>query len=969
MGINIKQLFKKSDLLNGLAASILLIGILISLVRLSGQETMLASTTQKRDNWIRKSLNPIENPDVDSKIQPNRLKPLRVIVSENNKRAYVTLSGKEIDPGSEVAIIDIIKGKESGRIKVGSGPTGITLHPSGRWAFVANRFSNFLSVIDLEADTVITEIPAPYYCEEILFSHDGRTAYVSNFSTNQILLIDLELKAESISGQLRNIGFEQHEFVGKSKTKKAKEEIDSIDFSKPSINSIIRGSCGTAECHLYQIGNFYSGPDVEKTYKSVLGHIFPGDTINSPLLKSVISEQDGGWADKVDGRHHAGGVVFEGLKDNSDYLDLKRWIAKLKVGPGIEVGDKPRDMILSPDGQTLFVANTGSLDISVVNLQALEETRRIYTRSPVNDLLWVKDRIVAATLGVGSGHPKKHHAGRESMDKNNPEAEFTLFRDLKTGKPLPLNQQKPLGPYDDIDGTAQEKFRDITNDIIIFEPKVNNVAAYRATDQFTRYTSDSFESLMGDKKGDVPRELMKVIGAFPEQMVAYNNHLYVTMSGTFQVQEWELNFEAQPSNRLIPKRVFNTGYKPGGIAVADNSLVIANQLDETLTIISLVDGTQRKVALKSSHSPFPSTDFERGEFFVQTSIFSVDQDQSCVHCHYRDASDGKRWSVSQVMGQSRDGEERTGGSREIPDIRALFHKVPFFIEGTLSMDEALTMMMEQNPLVDFQNNTPAGDFSKIFADKQDETSLSKSADAIVVATGKKWKDAKVELADLVERREAFFKKQSQKYFGNAFSFRKIQKLIGDYQGGEPRLLPNPNDPTNPMVLHGKELFENPLVGCASCHPAPSFTDKVHVYNQNKSFPPLVTPTARDNVHTLISADRIDYLNGYKRSWDTNDAGRIEEREGFFAAPSLLGIWARPPRFLHHGGAISLREVVCTPGHPALRPLASTRVIPERPDHWEIGMNELNGVPDTHGVTSHLSVWDIECLLKFINSIN
>ncbi|MCP4976114.1 MAG: hypothetical protein GY931_08130 [Maribacter sp.] len=969
MGINIKQLFKKSNLLNGLAVSILLIGIFISLVRLNGQETIQAAATQERENWIRKSLNPIENPDVDSRIQPDRLKPLRVIVSENNKRAYVTLSGKEINPGSEVAIIDIENGKESGRIKVGSGPSGITLHPTGRWAFVANRFSNFISVIDLEADAVITEIPAPYYCEEILFSNDGSTAYVSNFSTNQILLIDLDLKVESLSGQLRNIGYEQHEFVGKSKTKKNNKEVDSIDFSKPSINSIIRGSCGTAECHLYQIGNFYSGPDVEKAYKSVLGHIFPGDTINSPLLKSVISEQDGGWADRVDGRHHAGDVVFEELNDNADFLNLKRWIAKLKVGPGIEVGDKPRDMILSPDGQTLFVANTGSLDISVVNLQALEETRRIYTRSPVNDLLWVKDRIVAATLGLGSGHPKKHHPGRESMDKNDPETEFTLFRDLKTGRPLPLNQQKPLGPYDDIDGTAQEKFRDITNDIIIFEPQENNVAAYSATDHFTRYTSDSFESLMGDKKGDVPKELMRVIGAFPEQMAVHNNHLYVTMSGTFQVQEWEINFEARPSNRLIPKRVFNTGYKPSGIAVAENSLVIANQLDETLTIISLVDGTQRNIALKSSHSPFPSTDFERGEFFVQTSIFSVDQDQSCVHCHYRDASDGKRWSVSQVMGQSRAGEERTGGSREIPDIRALFHKVPFFIEGTLSMDEALTMMMEHNPLVDFQNNTPAGDFSKIFADKQDKTSQSKSADALVVATGKKWKNAQVELADLVERREAFFKKQSQKYFGNEFSFRKIQKLIGDYQGGEPRLLPNPNDPTDPMVLHGKELFENPLVGCAGCHPAPSFTDKVNVYNQNKSFPPLVTPTARDNVHTLISADRIDYLNGYKRSWDTNDTGRIEEREGFFAAPSLLGIWARPPRFLHHGGAISLREVVCTPGHPALRPLPTTRIIPERPDHWEIGLNELNGVPDTHGVTSHLSVWDIECLLKFINSIN
>jgi len=967
--MSIKLLFIKPNLWNVLAIGILLIGIVVSLIRLSNLELKQSSFIQNKDNWIRNSLYPIENPNPNSKVQPIRLKPFRVVVSENDKKAYVTLTGKEIAPGSEVAVIDIKKGKESKRIEVGSGPTGITIHPSGRWAFVANRFSNFLSVIDIELDIVSAEIPAPYYCEEILFSHDGKTAYVSNFSSNQILIFDLEIKAKEITGKLRNIGYKQHEFVGATKAKKSETEGDSIDYSKSSINSILRGSCGTSSCHLYEIGNFYAGPDSKKTFKSAIAHIFPKDTANSPLLKTVISKYYGGWADRIDGRHHAGGVVFEDLKNSSDYLSLKNWIAQLKTGRGIKVGDKPRDMILSPDGKTLFVANTGSLDISVVNLKTLEESRRIYTRSPVSDLLWVKDRIVAATLGVGSGHPKNHHLGRESTDRNNLETEFTLFRDLKTGKPLPLDQQKPLGPYDDIDGTAQEKFRDITNDIIVFDPNINNVAAYRANHEFTRYTSDSFESLTGDKKGDVPKELMKVIGAFPEQMVKHKNNIYVTMSGTFQVQEWEINFDAQPSNLLIPKRVFKTGYKPSGIAVAGNSLIVANQLDETLTIISLDDGNQRKINLKSSPPSFPSTDFERGEFFVQTSIFSVDQDQSCVHCHYRDASDGKRWSVSQVMGQSRDGSERTGGSREIPDIRALFHKVPFFIEGTLSMDEALTMMMEHNPLVDFQYNTPAGDFSKIFAEKQNNTTPSKSADAIVVATGRKWKNDNVDLNDLVERREVFFKIQSKKYFGKEFSFREIQKFIGDYQGGEPRLLPNPNDQTNSMVLQGKELFENPLVGCSSCHPAPSFTDKINVYNQNKSFPPLVTPAARDNIHTLISADRIDYLNGYKRNWDPDDIGRIEEKEGFFAAPSLLGIWARPPRFLHHGGAISLREVICTPGHPALRPLPSASVVPERPERWEIGLNELNGVPDTHGVTSHLSVWDIECLIKFIHSIN
>ena len=171
-----------------------------------------------------------------------------------------------------------------------------------------------------------------------------------------------------------------------------------------------------------------------------------------------------------------------------------------------------------------------------------------------------------------------------------------------------------------------------------------------------------------------------------------------------------------------------------------------------------------------------------------------------------------------------------------------------------------------------------------------------------------------------------------------------------------------------MVRHGRALFNGPKVGCAGCHPAPTFTDKVHPHNENKSFPPLISAARRDNIHTLISADRIDFLNGFERPWDPEDQGRVESREGFFVAPSLRGLWARPPKFLHHGHAISMREVVCTPDHPALRRFPHPRYDAPRPDGREIGLNELDGLPDTHGTTSHLSVWDIECLVAFIHSI-
>ncbi len=995
---------RRDPALVGVCSVVLALGIGVSWSRGRGQGSaprQVLGELGADSTWSPRSLEPVANLDPTAEPQAARCRPYRVATTPDGRKAYVSLAGKEISPGDEVVVLDVAGRKELSRIPVGSQPYGLAMHPSGRWVVVTNRFSNFLSVIDVNSDRVVARIPVDFYCEDLVFAPNGRTAYVSNFFLDQVLIVDLAIGHDGPSGSLRRLDFDREAFFGSTerrtiigvscpscgyrtdvpdhalRCRRCGQERVSIETRQQAVGPLggiyarLRLSCGTAGCHMYPAGGYVAGPDVEASFLSAKIQAFPRDPEDSPLLREVTSTLHGGWADATDGNHHPGGVVFTDPTLDEDYIALRDWIAEGHPGPGIAVGDKPRDLVLSADGRTLYVANTGSLDISVVDLATLEETRRITTRSPVNDMVWVGGKLVLATLGVGSGHPKAHHPGRESTDRNDPDAQFTLFRDPQSNspRPLPLEQQEPLGPYDDVDGTAQEKFRDITNDVVLLEPTVASVASYRATEGFTRYTSDTFEALAGDIRGDVPTGLLKVVGAFPEQIARVGERLFITMSGTFQVQEWLVDRDAAPVERLLPGRVFETGFKPVGIAVAGaQTLVVADHLGESVTFIDLESGEDTRLSLSRLSEPFPVNDFERGEFFVQTSVFSVDQDQSCVHCHYRDTSDGQKWSVSQVMGQNRAGDEVTGGSREVPDIRALVHKTPFFLEGILSMDEPLTMMMEHNPLVDFQGETPVGNFAGIAADESEAQSFAKSADVVLVATDRAWTNMNTRVVDLVKRREVFFRRQTERYFGNAYSFRDMQRAIGVYQGGEPRLLPNPVDPSEPMVRHGRGLFESPEVGCSKCHPAPTFTDKVNVYNQNRSFRPLVSTRPRDNVHTMISADRLDQLNGFVRYWDEDDVGRYEEREGAFVAPSLHGLWARPPRFLHHGDAISLREVVCTPEHPALRRLPFPRAQADRPDRWERGLNELDGLFDTHGTTSHLSTWDIECLIKYLRSI-
>lgn len=948
--------------------------------------------------WWPRSLTPVPNPDPDAPAQRARCKPYHVEVSADGRTAFVTLAGKESAPGTEVAVIDVALRREAGRIRVGSMPYGLTLDPSGRWLLVTNRLSNFISVVDAQSGESVAQIPVPFYCEDLVCAPDGRTAYASNFWKDQVIVIDLRIVGGVLGGRMRDLGADRESFLGPPAPPETGRRCPSCGYRERSArhaeagvcpacgsaqlavealppprggangaHAVLRASCGTTGCHLYESGGFYAGPDPELAWRYALAHAVPHDPDASPLLRAVTGRAQGGYADALSGHHHPGGVVFDDPASDPDYALLRDWIAGAVEGPGIAVGQHPRDLAISPDGATLFVANTGSLDVSVVDLVSLRETRRIFARSPINDVVWTQGRLILACLSVGTGFPKAHDPGRESTDPAHPDAEFTLFRDFATGKPLPLDQQLPLGPFDDVDGTAQEKFRDITNDLVILDPSAAAVDAYRACEEFTRYTSDSFEALPGDKKGDVAPELMMVVGAFPEQIAVAGNRIYVTMSGTMEIQEWTVSPEASPERRLQPGRVFTTGFKPTGLAVAGSALVVANHLAESVSFVDLATGASAEVSLSAFAERFPANDFERGEFFVQTSVFSADQDQSCVHCHFRDTSDGRKWSVSQVMGQSRSGEERTGGSREVPDLRSLVQDVPFFSEGTLTIDEPLTMMMEHNPLVDFQGVIPAGDYSDIFVEPGEEIRYAKSADAVVVATGK-WKQEGLTVADLQKRRDVHVSRISQQWLGEAYSFRDFQRFIGVYQAGEGRLLPNPEDPEDLMIRHGKALFESAKVGCSQCHPAPAFTEKQRVYNQNRSFPPLTTPAPRDNVHTLVSADRLDFINGFVRPWDPEDTGRVEEREGFFVAPSLRGLWARPQSILHHGHALTLREVVCVPEHPALRPFPYARLDAPRLEQRELGFNELNGLPDTHGTTSHLTVWDVACLIRYLDSI-
>ena len=967
--------------------------------------------------WTRENLRPVPNPHPAPEPQPRRDHPFDVAVCGDGTKAYVSLLGSEMRPGTDVAVYDVASGKMAKRIALklagesgpaGSAPMWLRLHPDGRHLFVGNRFSNFMSVIDTQRDEVVREIPLDFYAQGMTFSADGKVAYVVNRYLGEVLVIDIKAAGDTFDSKLRVIGGLD----------------DQAYFAPNGVGHILQQSCGTTGCHDVKRGGFVAGADLRASFISALDQVVPGSSAQSRLLRAVIRARDGGYADTMPlfQSHADKTVVFGDPAHDANYQAIANWIDSTQIGPGIDVGNprsKPKTVALGSDGRHLFVGNVGTQDISIIDTRINKEVGAIYIQNVAKDVKILRsprtgdDWLIVTTMGVGFGTAKERDPwGGETWDRTNAASQYTVWRNPDTAAVFPKDQQEVLGPFEATDGTANFKFRDIQNDIVVINVSKLQIPAeppkagltyllkanrYEAHRNWVRYTSDTAESMYPDTKGDIPPDLMRVVGALPEKMTVIGNHVFVTMTGSGEVQELEFNPDAaEPSDVLTPVRNFGTGGEPFGIAAgvagspSEGLLFVANFYGSSLSVIDRRTGASRELPTDPVlyKLPLGITSAERGEFLVHTSAFTSDNDQSCESCHNDEMSDGRGWGVSQIQGQEYlSGQSKVGNLVEgttmlPPQQKSLWGIQPFFLEGSLSVYDPRSMLMEHCPADDFKDVTGQGDFRDI------------EAHAPVLAVQdiqSKTTSAAGNEANLEERRAEFFRRQSLKYFGKSFVLRDFQRFVGEWQAHEPRLMPNPFDQNSAAVSRGKALFNHPQLGCVSCHPAPHFAKKDFPNNPRQVVPPQVPLSVRDTGFTLISMYRLDYLAGIRHDLEPWDIGRAEtpDQNQHITPLQLRGAWDRPPLFLHNAMARSLREVIAAPGVPGLgwfkyEPLFGGS--PERPGRREIGFNETYMIPkgtnaakvhlqtggriasDAHGGTSQLTSQQIDDLVAYLETI-
>lgn len=772
--------------------------------------------------------------------QPHRDRPLAVALSHDGKKLYVTLQGTDDDPGHEVAVVDTVRERAIGRIAVGASPTGLALHPGGRFLVVTNRYSSFASVIDTFTDQVVLDVSVPFYCVDVAFTPDGRRSFLANRWKDSVLSWELQV-----------------------------------------------------------------------------------------------------------------GASFRVVGD--DYSDLEP-----DAPMGIAVGDNPRDLALSPDGRRLFVASPTALTLSIIDVEKRREQRRVLLGSPPGDVVVTADRVFVSHTGRGTHHP--------------PDQGFDTDGDGAPG-----------------DGTANVMFQDLQNEIAVLD---------HAGDVIHEYTSDSI--CCGDYR-DVdpdhpergaslpapdswpasriaslpPRDTWIVACALPEQMGLSASGLHVVCSGSNEVQSFDLG----PGGTLTPRQsageLYATGMQPQGIVVTADGrrAFVAERLGEHLTVLDLEagPGNERRILVGDvSGGEFPATDAEIGEAlnFV-TAPLTVDGDQTCAHCH----RDGGNLAKPVAMPLQQDA---VWGTRMQMAYRGAFDTRPWFFESAMDETNFFPVINEfarkenfccegLDPLVWSGYPTVAECLS--------DPGLSGCEHVLDCENQPPPECALRNYGSPHGVRNAHFRAGAQhllgrdRTFGDALysewvdadgrivregiplDFDGVTRALGLFLMQSPRLLPNPNAALAlPAARRGRELYESPSTGCASCHPLPVTTvsttfDPAGVPLR---FSPVVTP--RRNPETGADADRV--VAGFVATFPMTEQDDVAIR---FGVPQLRGIWDRAPRFFHDGRAPSLKQALASPNHPALAP-------------GEVGFNETDGMPDTHGATSHLTPAELDELIAFLSSL-
>ncbi len=636
-------------------------------------------------------------------------------------------------------------------------------------------------------------------------------------------------------------------------------------------------------------------------------------------------------------------------------VELSRGGLELSLVNEQGVDTNPRDVAVDPSGEHVAVAALTGTSVSLLEASGAER-HRVELGAPVADVAFVDGWLVAATLSAST-----HHSPHEGPDTDG------------DGQPG--------------DGTPNINFQDLQSELAVIDPATGEVAWRATSDSLCCRDYRDVAPADLDRFGDLlPDQALWVLeGALPEQLLADGSGLWVAYSASDEIQRFEL----EDDGRLVSQGIWPTaGHNPHGLAVHGDELLVVQRLSESLGVYG-VEGELREQVRVGSGGDFPATDAEIGELFnFVTAPFTVDGDGSCAACHREGGNIDKAFSMP-LTRYPGVGSRMTMAYRGAADTR------PWFFEAAFDETNFKPVMNELARVENFccsdyglwPQGAPA-DCASSPPPECETASNAWSLDGVTVASREgPGAEFAADRPTTQPTRDLFYLEQAERVIGRTESFGDgvfeqdpisldtrpaeldfdgITRALGLFLLTDTNLLPNPNEADRDAVKRGQALFESLETGCASCHPAPGFALGGET-GELQRMGPVVSP-ARAEDGTNLDLFAGGFVQTFPRAEQDlcedicdevlcdEDPGVCDDlRDVKFGVTSLRGIWDRAPSMLHDGRAQGLREVLCTPGHVALQ-------------EGEQGFNELDGIPDSHGGTSHLGPDEIHDLIAYLETL-
>lgn len=330
------------------------------------------------------ALPPLPPAPVKPALEGNR-GPYEVAFTPDGQRAVVT----EYDEGA-LAIIDTATGEVEAHISTGgTEPTGVAVTPDGRRAVVTNSFSGSVAIVDLEARRAET-FPMRGMPYDVVLSPDGALAYVSQSQLDQVAVLDLAtrkvLRTLPTGRRPRSLAMTPDGTV-----------LATANLTQGSVTFLdLTGKRPPAE-----------SPTPAVNLRGVA--LFPGGRMAYPVAQRAQNERPtespiGIWSNQAfrvvpNGRANGVENIWLDLigKDVSDPESVvfdpqgKRAFITCSGGHSVNVlpfgdgdvqvvqgvGACPKGLAFTPDGKEVWVANSLSNDLAVIDPTTLAITRRI----------------------------------------------------------------------------------------------------------------------------------------------------------------------------------------------------------------------------------------------------------------------------------------------------------------------------------------------------------------------------------------------------------------------------------------------------------------------------------------------------------------------------------------------------------------------------------------------------------------